>query len=126
MINQENALVSIIVPIYGTEKYLKKCVDSIIKQTYRKLEIILVNDGSPDNSYTIMQEYQRNDVRVKIVNNSENLGLFRARLEGARVSNGDYLMFVDSDDYMGIDFVRLLVNAAESEQADIVKSFLRL
>lgn len=122
MINQENALVSIIVPIYGTEKYLKKCVDSIIKQTYRKLEIILVNDGSPDNSYTIMQEYQRNDVRVKIVNNSENLGLFRARLEGARVSNGDYLMFVDSDDYMGIDFVRLLVNAAESEQADIVKA----
>ena len=94
MINQENALVSIIVPIYGTEKYLKKCVDSIIKQTYRKLEIILVNDGSPDNSYTIMQEYQRNDVRVKIVNNSENLGLFRARLEGARVSNGDYLMFL--------------------------------
>lgn len=122
MINQENALVSIIVPIYGTEKYLKKCVDSIVKQTYRKLEIILVNDGSPDNSYTIMQEYQRNDVRVKIVNNSENLGLFRARLEGARVSNGDYLMFVDSDDYMGIDFVRLLVNAAESEQADIVKA----
>ena len=69
--------VTVIVPIYNVEKYLERCVDSILIQTYKNIEVILVNDGSPDNSYTIMQEYQRNDVRVKIVNNSENLGLFR-------------------------------------------------
>lgn len=122
MIKWKEPIVSIVVPVYGTEKYLKKCVDSIIDQTYKALEIILVNDGSPDNASDIIKAYLKQDKRVKMVDNPENLGLFRARFEGAKYATGKYLMFVDSDDYIGIDFVRSLVNAAESESADIVKA----
>lgn len=122
MKNQENALVSVIIPVYGTEKYLEKCIDSVIEQTYKNLEIILVNDGSPDNSLNIMKRYQNEDTRVNIVDNSKNLGLFRARLEGSKRATGKYLTFIDSDDYIGIDFIRSMVKEAEAEDADIVKA----
>ena len=101
---------------------MEKCIDSVIEQTYKNLEIILVNDGSPDNSLDIMKRYQNEDTRVNIVDNSKNLGLFRARLEGSKRATGKYLTFIDSDDYIGIDFIRSMVKEAEAEDADIVKA----
>ena len=92
-------IVSIIVPIYNTEKYLRKCVDSILKQTYENLEVILVNDGSPDNSLEICREYERLDSRVKVIN-KKNGGLSSARNAGLEICTGKYITFVDSDDYL--------------------------
>lgn len=119
--NQEKK-VSIIIPVYGTEKYLARCLDSVLGQTYKNLEVIIVNDKSPDNSATIISKYTQLDDRIKVVNNVENLGLFRARIEGYDVSTGDYISFLDSDDYIGIDFYRLLVKRLEETGSDVVIS----
>lgn len=113
-------LVSVIVPVYGTEKLLRRCLDSIINQTYKKLEIIVVNDCSPGNCADIVKEYSQIDNRIKYVEHEKNRGLFRARLTGAKQMTGDYIAFVDSDDYLAVDFYRLLVKSATEERADIV------
>ncbi|MEZ5583920.1 MAG: glycosyltransferase family A protein, partial [Candidatus Competibacteraceae bacterium] len=107
------------VPVYGTEKYLRRCLDSLINQTYKNLEIIIINDNSPDNSATIIDEYVSSDTRVKQFQNNENIGLFHSRLVGADLSSGDYITFLDSDDYLAIDTYRLLQRALEKEKADI-------
>lgn len=98
MANQE--LISVIVPIYNVEKYLKKCIDSIINQTYKNLEIILVDDGSPDNCGKICDEYVGKDSRV-IVIHKENGGVSSARNRGLDIARGEYITFVDSDDLIG-------------------------
>ena len=98
-------VLSVIVPIYNTEKYLNRCVDSIINQTYKDLEVILVNDGSTDGSLAICREYEKKDVRVKVVN-KENGGLSSARNAGLDVSSGDYVTFVDSDDFWKSIFMK--------------------
>lgn len=90
-------LISVIVPIYNVEKYLKKCVDSIINQTYSNLEIILVDDGSPDNCALIVDEYAKKDKRIKVIH-KENGGLSSARNAGLEIATGKYVGFVDSDD----------------------------
>lgn len=118
---QNMPLVSVIVPIYRTEEYLEKCLESILAQTYGCLEVICVNDASPDNAEAVIHSYAAHDSRVKLVSLKENTGLFHARLEGTKSASGTYLMFVDSDDHIGIDYVRLLVEAAEEQKADIVK-----
>ena len=92
-------LISVIVPIYNVEKYLKKCVDSIIAQTYSNLEIILVDDGSPDSCGAICDEYAEKDSRIKVVH-KENGGLSSARNAGLDIATGEYIGFVDSDDYI--------------------------
>ena len=92
-------LVSIIIPIYNVEKYIHQCIDSITSQTYRNLEIILVDDGSPDNCGLICDEYQAKDSRVKVIH-KENGGISDARNAGIDNAKGDYLMFVDSDDWV--------------------------
>lgn len=123
MINKNNCpLVSVVVPVYGTSKYLNRCLDSILQQSYSNIEVLTVNDASPDNSKDIILRYQQNDPRVKLVDNPSNLGLFRARMEGAKIAQGKYITFIDSDDYIGIDYIRSLVFKAEQEQADIVKA----
>lgn len=109
--------VSVIVPVYNTEKYIRKCVDSIINQTYSNLEIILVNDGSTDNSLSIINEYK--DSRITIINNSNN-GVSYSRNTGIEASTGDYILFVDSDDYLDVQCVKRCVNAISNTDVDYV------
>lgn len=111
-------LVSVIVPVYNVEKYLKKCVDSIINQTLKDIEIILVDDGSTDNCPSIIDEYARNDDRV-IAIHKENGGQGSARNKGLDISSGDYIGFVDSDDWIDSNMYEQLYISAQKENADI-------
>ena len=97
-------LVSIVVPIYNQEKYLRKSVPCLLKQKYENIQVVLVNDGSTDNSRNIIEEYASTDKRIKVVD-KENGGLVDATIEGVRVSNGEYIAFLDPDDYVGNDFI---------------------
>lgn len=108
----KDALLSIIIPVYNTEKYLKRCLDSVIKQTYRNIEIIVVNDCSPGNAEEIIHYYMEQDNRIKYITYEKNKGLFCARLKGAEIATGDYIAFIDSDDYVTIDFYNCLVKNA--------------
>ncbi len=101
-------LVSVIVPVYNVEKYLAKCIDSIIAQTYQNLEIILVDDGSTDSSPAICDEYALIDRRIKVVHKS-NGGLSDARNCGINISKGDFICFIDSDDYIAEDMLKILL-----------------
>lgn len=113
-------LISVVVPVYGTEKYLRKCLDSILNQTYKNIEIIVVNDCSKDNSDQIIQEYMLKYDNIKCVRHKKNRGLFQARISGAEEATGDYIAFVDSDDHISCDFYRLLVRKAVETSSDIV------
>ena len=104
-----NELVSIIVPVYNVEKYIKKCVDSLITQTYSNLEIILVNDGSPDNSGKICDEYAQSDSRIKVIHKA-NGGLSDARNTGIDIAEGQYIFFLDSDDWIDCQCIEKLHN----------------
>lgn len=115
-------LISIVIPVYGTEKYLKKCLDSVMMQTYKNIEVIIVNDCTQDQSEDIINEYLQEYDNIKYVRHIQNRGLFRARLSGAEEAHGKYIAFLDSDDYVSFDFYRLLLNKAEEEKCDIVVS----
>lgn len=119
---KEQPLISVIVPVYGTEKYLKKCLDSILGQTYKNIELIIVNDGTKDNSENIIKKYLQIHENIKYVRHSKNRGLFRARVSGAEEAEGEYLAFVDSDDYISADFYRMLLKKAMSGGSDVVVS----
>lgn len=110
--------VSIIVPIYNVEQYLDECVKSIISQTYKNIEIILVDDESPDNSPAMCDEYAKSDERVKVIH-KKNGGLSSARNAGLDIATGDYVLFIDSDDYITNDFVEQLLHTAAASKADI-------
>lgn len=114
--NQE--LISVIVPIYNVEKYLSRCIESILKQTFSNLEIILVDDGSTDESKLIVCEYVKKDKRIVAVN-KENGGLSDARNAGIAVASGNYLVFVDSDDYIHSQFIEILYHNIKKYDADI-------
>lgn len=111
-------LVSIIVPIYKVEKFLNECIESIISQTYANIEVILVDDGSPDGSGIIADEWQKKDSRVKVIHKT-NGGISSARNAGIKIAKGDYIFFVDSDDYIAPDCIEKLLEAVEEENADI-------
>ena len=111
--------VSVIVPIYNVEAYLTKCLDSIINQTLKDIEIILVNDGSTDGSKKIIQEYKKKDKRI-ISLEKENGGQGSARNLGLKKAKGDYIVFVDSDDWIENDMLEIMYNKALSCQSDIV------
>lgn len=111
-------MISIIVPIYKVEKYIRECVDSIIAQSYSDIEIVLVNDGSPDNCPAICDEYAIADSRVKVVH-KENGGLMSARQAGLRASTGEYIGFVDGDDSIEPDMYERFANAIERYKPDI-------
>lgn len=100
--------VSIIVPIYNTAKYLKRCLDSILNQTHQNLEIILVNDGSPDDAGKIADTYAKKDSRVKVIH-QKNAGQSAARNHGLEIATGDFISFVDSDDEIKPDFIKTLL-----------------
>ena len=114
-------LVSIIVPVYKVEKYLKRCVDSLINQTLRDIEIILVNDGSPDNSGKICDSLQEKDCRIKVIHKS-NGGLSSARNAGIKIAQGQYIGFVDSDDDVALDMYEKMYRVAKRENVDFVMS----
>ena len=109
--------ISIIVPIYKTEKYLRKCLDSLVNQTKEELEFILINDGSPDNSEKIIKEYKDN--RIHYYKN-KNQGIGKTRNYGIEKACGKYLLFVDSDDYLRLDTCQVLYDKAEEEDLDII------
>ena len=110
-----NNKVSIIVPIYNTEKYLTHCLDSIINQTYKNLEIILVNDGSTDNSKKIIDDYAKKDSRIKAIH-QKNSGQSAARNRGLKEATGDYISFVDSDDEINKKFVEELMRKTDNDK----------
>ena len=114
----ENFKISVIVPVYNVEKYINRCVDSIINQTYKNLEIILVDDGSPDNCGKICDEYAKKDGRIKVVH-KENGGVSSARNIGLDIATGDYIGFIDSDDYIELDMFECLVNSIIKYNLDI-------
>src|SRR5699024_6485655 len=105
-------LISVIVPCYNVEEYLPKCVESILNQTYRNLEIFLVNDGSLDRSGEICDEYVVKDTRIKVIH-KENGGLSDARNVALDIMTGEYVTFVDSDDYVAEDYVEYLYKLIE-------------
>lgn len=111
--------VSIILPIYNVEKYLDRCMDSLLNQTLKDIEIIMVDDGSPDNCPQMCDEYAKKDSRVKVVH-KKNGGLGFARNSGLDIANGEYVAFVDSDDYVGLDMYKTLYDRAEVDKCDAV------
>lgn len=110
--------VSITVPVYNVEKYLEKCLDSLIGQTLKDIEIICINDGSTDNSLSILEKYAKKDSRIKIIN-QENQGIANTRNKSIKLAQGEYIGFVDSDDWLSLDFFEKLYNAALKYKADI-------
>lgn len=111
--------VSIIVPVYKVEKYLNRCIESVVNQTYTDIEIVLVDDGSPDNCPDMCDEWAKKDNRIRVVH-KENAGLSSARKAGLDVANGEYVLFVDSDDYIELNMVELMMNKMISFNTDMV------
>ena len=112
------SLISVIVPIYNVEKYLKRCIDSIINQTYKNLEIILVDDGSLDNCSKICDEYSKKDKRIRVIHKA-NGGLSDARNTGLDQAKGKYICFIDSDDYIDINMIKELYTNLVKTKSDI-------
>ena len=113
-----NPLISVIVPVYKVEKYLYTCVDSILKQTYQNLEIILVDDGSPDTCGSLCDRYAAQDPRIRVIH-KPNGGLSDARNAGLQIATGEYVGFVDSDDYIAPDMYRILFEAITAHDAQV-------
>ena len=116
----EKVKISVIIPIYNVEKYIRECIESILNQTFRNIEVIAVNDGSNDNSIKIVEEYL-SDRRLKIIN-KENGGAPSARNIGMKTARGEYVYFIDSDDFIEKDVLEILYKNSESEKMDIVCS----
>lgn len=112
-------LISVIVPIYNVEKYLDRCVESIANQTYKHLEIILVDDGSPDNCSQMCDEWAEKDNRIKVVH-KENGGLSDARNAGLKIATGEIVSFIDSDDWIELDMFEKMLNRMQEDNSDVV------
>ena len=114
--------ISIIIPIYNAENYLKRCLNSVINQTLKDIEIICINDCSKDNSLEILKKYSKKDNRIKIINLKENKGESKARNIGLDNTNSEYIAFLDNDDEIDLDFYEKLYNKAIKTNSDIVKA----
>lgn len=119
--NQYKYAVSIIVPVYNMSKYLNRCLDSLVNQTLKEIEIICINDGSTDNSLEILNEYAKKDNRIIIIN-QRNKKLPTTRNVGIEKSTGEYIGFIDADDYIDLDFYEKLYKKAKTDNADIVRA----
>ncbi|MCI9663882.1 MAG: glycosyltransferase family 2 protein [Lachnospiraceae bacterium] len=117
--NSEAPLISVIIPVYNVEKYLEKCLDTVLSQTYTNIEVILVNDGSSDGSGAIIDSYACKDERVRVIHLPENKGVSYARNRGIDILKGEYTIFVDADDYVEPDFLEKLYVNLKENQADI-------
>lgn len=111
-------LISVVVPVYNVEQYVDKCINSIINQTYRNIEVIIVDDGSTDGSSFICEKYSKEDSRIEIIH-KDNGGLSDARNRGIEISKGKYITFIDSDDYVDTDYIEVLYNAIKKYEADM-------
>ena len=118
-------LISVVVPVYNVEKYIDRCLNSIINQTYRKLEIIIVNDGSTDNSRKIIDKFSKMDSRI-IVIDKNNGGLSEARNVGINAATGDYITFIDSDDFVSYDYIEYLYSLIEKYKVKVASSFYQI
>lgn len=112
--------ISIIVPVYNTARFLKKCINSIINQSFKEWELVIVNDASPDNSSEILSYFENKDKRIKIVNHPQNKGVDQSRFTGLEHATAQYVMFVDSDDWLNHNALQILYTKIEEEHADIV------
>lgn len=110
---------SIIVPVYNAEEYLEKCLNRLLEQAYKNIEIIIVNDCSQGNCEEIAQKYRKIDNRIKYIKHEKNRGLFQARITGSSIATGEYIAFLDSDDYVSIDYYRTLMNNIKENNSDI-------
>lgn len=119
MNNKNSIYVSVIVPVYNVEQYLKRCVNSILEQTEENIEIILVDDGSPDSCPQLCDEFAAQDNRIKVIH-QKNAGLGMARNSGLEIASGEFVMFVDSDDYIVPNAIEILYHIAETSNADTV------
>ena len=127
MTNTKTPLVSVIIPVYNVAYYLAQCLESVILQTYKNLEIIIIDDASPDSSATVYNLYASRDPRIKIIKHDKNMGLGVARNTGLAVANGEYIHFCDSDDYLSLNFYESMVDAATYAHSDMaVASYNRL
>ena len=117
--NRNEELISIIVPVYNTEKYLKQCMQSLVNQTYKNIEIIVINDGSTDQSQKILEKYLEKDSRVKIIF-QENKGISAARNKALELASGRYIMFVDSDDWIELNTCQIVLRELMEHNSDIV------
>lgn len=115
-------MISVIVPVYNVEKYIKKGIESLLAQSYQNIEIILVDDGSPDNSPAILDQYTKKDSRIKVLH-QKNQGVSTARNNGIKISNGEYILFVDGDDYVGKDYVEFFYKLISQKSADIAVNY---
>jgi len=115
------ALVSIVIPVYNVEKYLPKCLDSVISQTITDIEIVVIDDGSTDKSPEICDRYARNDNRIRVIH-KKNGGLSDARNTGLEICTSDYVTFIDSDDYVSEDYIEVLYESIKRHESDIAIS----
>ena len=112
--------ISVIIPVYGVEKYLNKCIDSILTQTFTDFECILIDDCSKDNCPEICDKYAQKDKRIKIIHNKKNIGSSLSRKIGLEHSSGEYILYIDADDYVEIDILEKMYTKAASENLDMV------
>ena len=124
MNTEKSPLISVIVPVYKVEKYLPACLDSLLAQTYRNFELLLVDDGSPDKCWEILQQYAAQDARVRIFR-KENGGVSSARNFGLEQARGEYIGFVDSDDFVAPQYLEWLLDAAQQKNAKIAIGEMR-
>ena len=117
----EESLISIIIPAYNVEKYIDKCLSSILDQTYTNIEVIIINDGSTDKTAQIINSISKKDDRVRILH-KENAGVSAARNRGIEISTGDYLVFVDGDDYLAKDYAEYMLSLVQKTSSDICLS----
>lgn len=111
--------ISIIIPVYKSEKYIKKCVESALNQSLKDIEVICVNDGSPDSSLNILKEIQKNNDNLVIID-KRNEGVWKARIDGVKKATGEYIGFLDSDDYLDKEFAKKMYESAKEKKSDIV------
>lgn len=118
MTNDSSPLISIIVPVYNVEPYVSKCLESILRQTYQNIEIIIIDDGSTDGGSDICDAYAHKDKRIKVIHQS-NEGVSGARNVGLRIAKGEFIGFVDSDDWIEADMYEYLLQNIQQQDADI-------
>ena len=124
-IESSNYNLTIIVPVYNVEKYLERCVNSILKQSYKNLEILLIDDGSTDSSGKMCDDISKTDSRIKVIH-KQNGGLSDARNEGLKISTGEFIGFVDSDDWIAPEMYERLLNAIIADQSDIAQCNVKM
>lgn len=113
--------ISVVIPVYNVERYLKKCLDSVLSQTYENLEVIIVDDKSPDKCPEIIDEYSKKDNRVKVIHNSENQGYAKSVNNGIRTSTGEYISIIESDDFIDKDMFSTLYEMITKNKCDVAK-----